>query len=96
MYVVIPLAFTILYMPNFPFQVKLTINILYGLLTLRTIISRGVPYIFGSSANHKKHFIKFENTHSFLPARGDNIVPNTLHVILHSEVWVCFVLSLYL
>jgi len=44
----------------------------------------------------KADFAEYENTHHFLPARGDNVVPNTLHVILHLQIWICFILSVYL
>lgn len=67
----------------------------YGLLTIGTIASWWVPYFFGSSESFKAHFIEYQHTHHFLPARGDNIVPNTLHVILHVLIWSCFALAIY-
>jgi hypothetical protein len=65
-------------------------------LTFGTIASWWVPYIYGSSAEHKKGFAEYHDTHAFLPARGNNIVPNTLHCILHMHVWICFAISIYL
>ncbi|MBP9765239.1 hypothetical protein KBD08_02790 [Candidatus Babeliales bacterium] len=85
-----------LYMTLFYFKTKLlSIVYFYGGLTVGTIASWWVPYIFGSSAIHKQQFLKFKNTHYFLPTRGDNVRPNTLHVVLHLLVWSCFGLSLY-
>lgn len=92
----IPLTLTIIYMPHFSRSVLFTLIIFYGLLTLGTILSWWVPYFFGSSHEHKKNFEEYKNTHHFLPARGDNVIPNTFHVIMHSFIWACFLISLYL
>ena len=74
---------------------RLIIVCFYALLTFGTICSWWMPYILGSSASHKMHFHKFKNTHHFLPARGNNVVPNSLHVVLHLLVWSCCALSIY-
>lgn len=71
-----------------------TIVCFYGGLSLGVLLSWWVPYIFGSPAAHKKQFEKFKNTHYFLPPRADNVRPNSLHVILHVLVWICFALAL--
>lgn len=93
----IPLFLTWYYQPNFPFWVVFSIANFYGWLTLGTILSWWLPYFFGSySEEHKKAFAEYENTHHFLPAIGDNIIPNTFHVILHIQIWTCFGISLYL
>lgn len=85
-----------LYMTLFHYNTALlTIVYCYGGLTIGTIASWWVPYVFGSSVAHKQQFLKFKNTHYFLPKRGDNVRPNTLHVVLHLLVWSCFGLSLY-
>ena len=73
-----------------------TLVIFYFILTLGTILSWWTPYFFGSSQKHKQAFSKFKNTHYFLPRRGDNVVPNTLHIVLHLQVWTCLVISIYL
>lgn len=65
-------------------------------LTCGTIASWWIPYLFGSSAVHRAGFAEYQGTHCFLPVRGNNVVPNTLHVILHVHVWLCFLLALYL
>ena len=92
----IPLFLTWHYQPNFPLWVLISIVNFYGWLTLGTILSWWVPYFFGSSEKHKADFAEYKNTHHFLPAIGDNVIPNTFHVILHVQIWVCFLISLYL
>lgn len=92
----IPLLLTSLYQPNFPLWVLITIVNFYWFLTSGTIFSWWVPYFFGSSAAHKAAFAEYKNTHHFLPARGDNIVPNTFHVILHLQIWICCGIAIYL
>lgn len=72
-----------------------TVFTFYFLLTIGTILSWWVPYFFGSPKKHKEKFNKFKNTHHFLPERGDNVIPNTLHVILHLQVWACLAISIY-
>lgn len=65
-------------------------------LTVGTIGSWWVPYFLGSSASHKEGFAEYRNTHQLLPARGDNVRPNTLHIVLHVHVWLCLFLALCL
>ena len=92
----IPLFLTWNFQPNFPFWVPIAITNFYGWLSLGTILSWWIPYFFGSySEQHKKIFKEYEKTHHFLPAIRDNVVPNTFHVILHLQIWVCFGISLY-
>jgi hypothetical protein len=95
--VLIPFILTLKYYSQgkIPPSTVFTIFIFYLCLTIGTILSWWVPYIFGSSDGHKQRFSKFKNTHHFLLARGDNIVPNTLHVILHFFVWLCLAISIY-
>jgi len=92
----IPLSLTLFYQPNFPCWVSITITFIYGLLTLGTITSWWIPYIMGSSESHKQGFVEYKSTHHFLPTRGDNVTPNTLHVILHLQIWMCLGISIYL
>ncbi len=73
-----------------------TVVSFYLPLTIGTILSWWTPYFFGSSQKHKQAFSKFKNTHHFLPKRGDNVIPNTLHVLLHLQVWTCLAISTYL
>jgi len=92
----IPLLLTLLYMPIFPLWVLISIANFYGWLTVGTIFSWWIPYFFGSSEKQKMGFAEYHKTHHFLPRRGDNIIPNTFHVILHLQIWACFIISLYL
>lgn len=96
-FVFVPLVLTLIYYqrPAVPLWVKMTVVIFYAAITLGTVLSWWVPYICGSSEKHKKMFGKFKNTHHFLPARGGNVIPNTLHVILHVQVWLCLAISIY-
>jgi hypothetical protein len=96
--VAIPLMITLAYRNRFvlPLSISLTIFFFYLLLTIGTLVNWWIPYLFGSSKKHKQQFNKFKNTHHFLPARKDHVIPNTLHVILHLQVWACLAISVYL
>ncbi|MGQ3890186.1 hypothetical protein ACQUW5_14305 [Legionella sp. CNM-1927-20] len=95
--VLIPLLITLnyYYKPGIPLPAAFTIFLFYSLLTIGTILSWWIPYFLGSSQKHKAQFSKFKNTHHFLPARHNNVIPNTLHVILHIQVWICWIISIY-
>jgi hypothetical protein len=81
----------------YPRWVLVFLVAVYGVLFLGTLFSWWVPYIFGNySHEHAQGFGEYKNTHHFLPARGDNIVPNTLHVLLHVQIWVCTIIAIYL
>ena len=90
----IPLGLLLWYSPNIPVWALNTIRSFYGLLLLGAFLSWWVPYIFGSPAAHRQAFEKFKNTHHFLHARGENVVPNTFHVFMHVIMLICFLLSL--
>jgi hypothetical protein len=96
--VVVPLTLSLTYYgrPIEGLRLPVIITVCYALLTLGTLLSWWVPYLFGSSQGHKEQFDKFKNTHHFLPARGENVVPNTLHVLLHLQVWACLAMACYL
>lgn len=97
MFVLIPLIITLRCYQQIPIPLIAMVTVLtcYLLLTIGTILSWWIPYYWGSSQKLKEEFSKFKNTHHFLPARGDNVIPNTLHVILHLQVWACLAISLY-
>lgn len=96
--VLVPLIITLIYYhePYLPLSASITLVSFYFILTIGTILSWWTPYFFGSSQKHKQALIKFKNTHHFLPTRGDNVIPNTLHVVLHLQVWICLIISIYL
>jgi hypothetical protein len=79
-----------------PFSECMNLVILYSMISIGTLLSWWKPYFFGSSVKHKQQFAKFKNTHHFLPPRRDHVVPNTLHVILHLQIWTCLAMSIYL
>ncbi len=91
-----PLLLTILYRSSLPLWVIITLVLIYGMISLGTVFSWWIPYLFGSPAQHKTAFAEYRFTHRFLPARDDNVIPNTFHVILHLHIWACWVISLYL
>lgn len=95
--VLVPLLITLVYYhkSSFPLFAAIVVFMFYLILTIGTILSWWVPYFFGSSDQHKQEFTKFKNTHHFLPARGDNVIPNTLHIVLHWQVWACLIFSIY-
>lgn len=96
--VLIPLIVSFVYFASpLPLWARLFFVGIYGLMTFGTITAWWIPYFGGGYWVHgnKAGFEEYQNTHSFLPTRGDNVVPNTLHVILHIQVWICFGLSLY-
>lgn len=91
------LYLTCSYYPGpYPSWVTISFVIIYTMITIGTICSWWIPYILGSSEKHKQGFIEYKHTHAFLPPRGDNVIPNTLHVLLHLQVWICCVISWYL
>lgn len=95
LFIFIPLTLTVIYREQYPFWVLICWVSLYGLLTVGTIFAWWIPYLFGSTEKHKQDFIEYQGTHHFLPKHGNNVIPNTMHVILHLQIWLCFVLSLY-
>lgn len=97
--VLIPLAIVLFYRHSLlPLWARIVFTLIYGLITFGTITAWWVPYFGGGYLMHgnKAGFEEYRNTHSFLPARGDRVVPNTLHIVLHIQVWICFGFSLYL
>ena len=89
----IPLTLLLFYRTALPGWALKTIIGFYGVLLIGAFFAWYVPYFFGSSASHREAFKKFENTHHFLPKRGENIVPNTFHVILHVMMLACLTLA---
>lgn len=84
--VLIPLIITFTYLNSpLPLWSRLLFVGIYGLITFGTITAWWIPYFGGGYWIHgnKAGFEEYQDTHTFLPARGNNVVPNTLHVILH-------------
>jgi hypothetical protein len=97
-FVLVPLIITFCYLTAVPpLWMRLLLVTIYGLLTFGTMTAWWIPY-FGSGYwvhGNQAGFEEYRNTHSFLPAKGENVVPNTLHVILHLQIWICLLLSIY-
>jgi hypothetical protein len=96
--IIIPIIITFLYLTSpLPLWALLIFTMIYGFLTIGTITAWWIPYFGGRYWIHgnKAGFEEYRDTHSFLLPSGNNVVPNTLHVILHIQVWICFGLSLY-
>ncbi len=94
--VLLPLIVTLLYTSSpMPLWAWLFLVGIYGLLTIGTITAWWIQYFGGNWVQgNKAGFEEYRNTHTFLPARDSNVVPNTLHVILHLQIWICFGLSI--
>lgn len=96
--VLVPITVTLIYMSStLPLWARVLFTLIYGLITIGTMTAWWIPYFGGGYLIHGNGagFEEYRDTHSFLPARGDHVVPNTLHVILHIQVWACFALSLF-
>lgn len=94
--ILLPLSLTLYFLQHPPLWAKILTSSIYALLTLGTIAAWWIPYLFGSySSQHKEGFIEYRDTHTFLPPIRDHVIPNTLHVLLHLQVWLCFIFSLF-
>jgi hypothetical protein len=94
--VLVPLALTIYYRSlATPLWAKILFVLIYGLITFGTVTAWWIPYFTGKYLipGNKAGFEEYRNTHTFLPKRGQNVVPNTLHVVLHLIIWTCFIVS---
>lgn len=92
----IPLVLLVLYNPTPPIWAYRTILSIYAILLTGAFCAWWIPYFFGSPKEHRNAFEKFKNTHHFLPARGENVIPNTFHALLHLLMLVCFLLAVKL
>lgn len=96
--VLIPLVVTFFYLGSHPpLWARLLFAAIYGFITFGTITAWWIPYFGGRywMPGNKAGSEEYRDTHSFLPRRGNNVVPNTLHIILHIQIWACFGISLY-
>jgi hypothetical protein len=96
--VLIPLLITFHYgSAAWPLSSQLITVGIYGLITWGTLTAWWIPYLTGHYLwqGNKAGFEEYRNTHSFLPPYKDHVVPNTLHAILHLQVWSCFGFALW-
>lgn len=76
----------------YPVWVRTWLWVTYGLLFLGELRAWWIPYLlWPESSRAARYQALFGHTHSFLPRRN-GIVPNTLHVILHSTTFVTLLL----
>jgi hypothetical protein len=69
---------------GFPHWLYIYLWVSYTLLFVGELNAWWIPYIFGAKPERASRYqAMFGGTHSFLPTRH-GILPNTLHVILHS------------
>lgn len=82
---------------KYPMWAQLWLIIHQSCIFIGAMLSWWVPYFFGIGAADKvgRYSKMFGNTHSFLPVRN-GIVPNTIHTVFHSTLFLCIVLTMYL
>jgi hypothetical protein len=69
---------------GFPGWLRIYLWVSYTFLFVGELSAWWIPYVFGSKPEQVMRYeAMFGGTHSFLPARH-GILPNTLHVVLHS------------
>jgi hypothetical protein len=66
---------------------------IYSLFLFGAIWAWWKPYFFGCSEKHKLGLAEYANTHSFLPKRANNPIPNTLHVVMHALILMSLLFS---
>ncbi len=82
---------------TFPLFLKVFLVVVYGLFLVGEIRAWWKPYLFGADpAVVERYRAMFGSTHTLLPKRGENITPNTLHVVIHSLTLVAFLMAVYL
>lgn len=81
----------------YPAWVKLWLIIHQGCIFAGALIDWWIPYFFGYGAEQRAERYRqmFGNTHSFLPEMN-GIVPNTLHIIFHTTLLLCIILTIYI
>jgi len=104
-FALVPLGFTFFYRASLSWWVLSLNCFFYGVLLLGATLAWSVPYLFGhknfewfkklygTMKQHKEGFIEYQNTHHLLPNYKNNLVPNTLHLFLHIQIFLCFVIS---
>lgn len=79
-----------------PIWIQLWLIIHQVFIFAGALIDWWIPYFFGYGAEERteKYNKMFGETHHFLPLMN-GIVPNTLHIIFHSTLFICIILSVY-
>ncbi|MGY4691609.1 hypothetical protein [Salibacterium sp. K-3] len=82
---------------HYPLLVKLWLIIHQSFIFSGALIDWWIPYFSGYGAEQRmeRYDNMFGNTHSFLPVIN-GIVPNTLHVLFHSTLLACIIVTTYI
>jgi hypothetical protein len=82
---------------KYPLIIKLWLIIHPSCIFAGVLMSWWIPYFTGIGALEKveSYTTMFGNTHTFLPVMN-GIVPNTFHVLFHSTLLFCILVSVYI
>lgn len=82
---------------KYPLWAKLWLVIHPSCIFIGALLLWWIPYFTGYKAAEKVESYQqmFGNTHTFLPVMN-GIVPNTIHVIFHTTLLTCIVLTIYI
>lgn len=82
---------------KYPIWVKLWLVIHQVFIFIGVLIDWWIPYFFGIGAEKRVETYNqmFGNTHTFLPTMN-GIAPNTLHIVFHSVLFGCILLTIYI
>jgi len=90
---------TLLYYWATPFSwyAKIYLIICNALFSIGIMFSWWLPYFFGWPTEQTKELREtHSSTHTFLPAIGNNPIPNTLHVIFHLIFFINIITTMML
>ncbi|ENH95532.1 hypothetical protein J416_15607 [Gracilibacillus halophilus YIM-C55.5] len=82
---------------RYPIIIKLWLIIHQISIFVGALFDWWFPYFFGYGADQRtqRYQEMFGQTHSFLPEMN-GITPNTLHVLFHSILFTCILLTIYI
>lgn len=82
---------------KYPIWIKLWLVIHQIFIFTGAILDWWIPYFTGYGAEERveRYTQMFGNTHSFLPEMH-GIVPNTIHTLFHTTLFICIILTIYI
>ncbi|WP_163580963.1 hypothetical protein [Gracilibacillus saliphilus] len=82
---------------RYPIWIRLWLIIHQSFIFVGALLDWWIPYFFGYGAEERvdRYQQMLGDTHSFLP-EINGIVPNTLHVIFHSLLLLCIIITIYI